>query len=70
MINSEKLITRKGFLRVCGSILAGCSIVGISAILIHRRYAGTNKQTGTCNNTGAKLPDCSNCAGCPFQNRK
>jgi len=66
---SNKNITRKKFLYTCGSVLAGGSIVGISAVLLCRMYAKKDQQTFLCNRTEAKFSGCSGCAfDCQFKN--
>jgi len=63
---SNNHITRKKFLHIFGSVLAGAGIAGISAILLHRMYAKNDKPTISCNLTEAKWSDCSGCAfDCP-----
>lgn len=37
--NKKQKITRKKFLQLCGSLLAGGSIVGLSGFLFHRRFS-------------------------------
>ena len=63
---SNKNITRKKFLHICGSVLAGGSIAGVSTVLIHRMYAKKDQQTLLCDRSEVKLTDCSGCAfDCP-----
>ena len=61
-------ITRKKFLHSFGSVMAGGSIAGISAVLLRRMYAKKEQQTFLCNRTEVKSSDCSGCAfDCPHK---
>ena len=59
-----KNITRKEFMSICGSILAGGSIAAVSAVLLHRTYSAKEKTKKNCF-------DCSGCkVDCPIRNNK
>ena len=59
----NKKISREKFLRICGSVLAGGSIVAVSTLLIRRMYAAKQHPKILCN---SRFPDCSGCLlDCP-----
>ena len=56
-----KIEARRKFLRACGSLLAGGSIVAVSTVLLHRTYASDDSLQKKC-------PDCSGCVvECPLR---
>ena len=54
-------ITRKNFLQTCGSIIAGGTIAGISAILISRMLNKKEQMLYTCDKNVINQHDCSCC---------
>ena len=59
-----KNITRKEFISICGSILAGGSIAAVSAILLRRTYLEKDGAKNNCQ-------DCSGCkVDCPIKNKQ
>lgn len=71
-MENKLTISRKKFLRICSTLIAGSSIIGISGIVLRKRYIRQSK-TEPCQSYPAGISDaekaCDKCnvSNCPLR---